>query len=534
MDAIDPAPPPPVPVPDEAQRAEAAQQGMGLALWARYQPDAPAVASSAGDRSFGQLNAAANRLARALRARGLTAGDAVALVCSNRPEFAEVVYACMRAGLRYTPINRHLTAEEVAYIVGDCGARALIGDARFGDMLADAAQRSPGASVRLAIGGDIAGYDSYDGALAAQDGADLDDPELGTRMLYTSGTTGRPKGVVRPAIYATRMVATTSAARYVPGTGQQHLCTGPLYHGGPLSFSLLLPLAAGVGTRLMDRFDAADALRMIAAHRITHTHMVPTMFHRMLRLPADVRASTDVSSVQYILHGAAPCPVATKKAMMQWFGPIIWEYFAATEGTGASVGPEQWLARPGTVGRPPTDDHVRIVDDEGNPCPVNVPGTIHLKAMVGADFEYFNDPDKTAAARRGSHFTLGDVGYLDEDGFLFLTDRSTELIISGGVNIYPAEVEATLLQHPVVRDVAVIGVPNEEWGEEVRGIVECAQPPEDAAALCAELVAFCRERLSHFKCPRRVDLVDHLPRDDNGKLYKGKLRDAYRSAGDGR
>jgi len=530
MDAVEPPPPPPVPVPTAEERGAAAKCGMGLSLWARLQPDALAIASPSGDRSFGELNASANCLARALRARGLAQGDAVALVCGNRPEFAEVVHACMRAGLRYTPINRHLTPDEVAYIVEDCEARALIGDARFGDMLADAAGRSPAATVRLAIGGAIDGFDDYADALVAADGADLVDPALGSRMLYTSGTTGRPKGVVRPAIYATRMTATTTAARYVPGTRQLNLCTGPLYHGGPLSFSMLLPLAEGIGTVMMERFDAAEALRLIEEHRITHTHMVPTMFHRMLRLPEEVRAASDISSMQYILHGAAPCPVATKKAMMAWFGPIIWEYFAATEGTGASVGPEQWLARPGTVGKPPTADHVRIVDDGGDPCPPNQPGTIHLKAMAGADFEYFRDPDKTAAARRGTHFTLGDVGYLDEDGFLFLTDRSTDLIISGGVNIYPAEVEAALLQHPAVRDVAVIGVPNEEWGEEVRGVVQCISTPADGPALCEELVAFCRERISHYKCPRTIDLVEQLPRDDNGKLYKRRLRDSYRAA----
>jgi long-chain acyl-CoA synthetase len=255
--------------------------------------------------------------------------------------------------------------------------------------------------------------------------------------------------------------------------------------------------------------------------------MVPTMFHRMLRLPEEVRSDADVSSMQYIAHGAAPCTVAIKKAMIDWFGPILWEYYAATEGGGASVSPEQWLKKPGTVGKPITDDHVQIMDDEGKACPPYQPGTIYLKVLEGSDFEYFNDPVKTESAHRGTHFTVGDVGYLDEDGFLFLTDRSADLIVRGGVNIYPAEAEAVLLQHPAVRDVAVVGVPSAEWGEEVKGVVEpiADEPPAD---LERELIDFCRARIAGFKCPRSIDIVDRLPRSDNGKLYKRRLRERYR------
>ncbi len=515
-------------VPSEEQLAEAGGAGMVLALWAGLIPDAPAVRSRAGDRTFRELNDNANRLARALRARGLQAGDAVALVCSNRPEFVEVVYACNRAGLRYTPVNWHLTAEEVAYIVGDCEAKALIADARFAELMVEAAALSPDAHVRLAIDGAIDGFDAYAQILAAQDGADLEDPQLGGRMLYTSGTTGKPKGVMRPPTYTTRRTATSAAAKYAPGQGQLHLCTGPLYHAAPLGFSMVIPLGAGVGIVLMDKWDAEETLRLTAQHRITHTHMVPTMFHRMLRLPEEVRRGHDISSMQYIVHGAAPCPVVTKKAMMDWFGPIIWEYYAATEGSGSAVGPEQWLKKPGTVGKPATDDHIQIFDDGGEPCPPNQPGTIYLKVLKGAEFEYYKDPDKTSKARRGTHFTLGDVGYLDEDGFLFLTDRSANLIISGGVNIYPAEVEAVLLQHPAVHDVAVIGVPNPDWGEEVKGVVEMSDDQGDRDALAEELVTFCRERLAHYKCPRSIDFIEQLPRHDNGKLYKRRLREAYR------
>ena len=500
---------------------------MRLAHWAQVQPEAPAVQSIRGDRTFGELNANTNRLVRALRSRGLREGDAVAIVCSNRPEFAEVVHACLRAGLRYTPVNWHLTADEAAYIVGDCEAKALFGDTRFAELMTKASALCPNATVRLAIGGEIAGFESYDAAIAEQDNNDIADPKTGFRMLYTSGTTGRPKGVVRPLNYSTGLTALTSAPQYAPGKGQLNLCTGPMHHGGPLVYSMAVPISQGVGTVLMDRWDAEEALRLIEKHRITHTHMVPTMFHRLLRLPEEVRRGADVSSMQYIAHGAAPCTVGTKKGMLDWFGPILWEYYAATEGGGASVGPEQWLKKPGTVGKPITKDHVQVLDDDGNSCAPNQPGTIYLKVLPSSDFEYFNDPAKTAAAHRGTHFTVGDVGYLDGDGFLFLTDRSADLIVRGGVNIYPAEVEAVLLQHPAVRDVAVVGVPDSEWGEEVKGVVEhvADEPP---AELEQELIELCRARLARFKCPQSIDIVDKLPRSDNGKLYKRRLRERYR------
>ena len=508
-----------------------AEKGMRLAHWARIQPDVLAVQSKWGDRTFGELNANSNRLARALRARGLRDGDGVAIVCSNRPEFAEVVHACLRAGLRYTPVNWHLTPDEVAYIVGDSRAKALFGDTGFAELMTKAAVLSPNATARLAIGGEIAGFESYDAALAAEDSSDISDPKTGFRMLYTSGTTGKPKGVVRPLNYATGLTGLTSAPQYGPGKGQLNLCTGPMHHGGPLVYSMAVPISQGVGTVLMDMWDAAEALRLIETHRVTHTHMVPTMFHRMLRLPEEVRRGADISSMQYIAHGAAPCTVAIKKAMLDWFGPILWEYYAATEGGGASVSPEQWLKKPGTVGKPITDDHVQIMDDEGNACPPYQPGTIYLKVLEDSDFQYFNDPAKTEAAHRGTHFTVGDVGYLDEDGFLFLTDRSADLIVRGGVNIYPAEAEAVLLQHPAVRDAAVVGVPSAEWGEEVKGVVEhvADEPPPD---LERELLDFCRARLARFKCPRSIDIVDKLPRSDNGKLYKRRLRELYRGGVD--
>jgi len=510
-------------LPSAEERTLAAATGMSIALWARYTPDAAAIISPSGHRSFFELNANANRLARALQAGGLGPGDSVAVVASNRPEFAEIVFACTRSGLRYTPVNLYLNADEIAYIVNDCQARALIGDVHFVPLMTQTAARCHGVAVRLSIGGAIPGFEPYAAALALHDSSDIDEPQLGARMLYTSGTTGRPRGVVRQPNYSTQLEAINSAPRYQAGTGQLNLCTGPFYHGGPLSFSLVMPLSQGVGIVIMEKWDAQQALQLIEQHRITHTHMVPTMFHRLLRLPEEVRRNADVSSMQYILHGAAPCPVATKQGMMDWFGPVLWEYFAATEGSGASCSPQQWLQKPGTVGKPPAPDHVRILDDEGEPCPPGTVGNIYLKGAGELDFAYLNDPDKTASAHRDTHFTVGDIGYLDEDGFLFVTDRSANVIISGGVNIYPAEVEAILLEHPAVKDVAVIGIPNEEWGEEVKAVVQVEQLPDDEDALAQALIDYCRERIAHFKCPRSISLVSQLPRDDNGKLYRRRL-----------
>lgn len=517
------------PLPDAAERQQAAAKGMSVALWARYLPDETAIISPTGNRSFRELNANTNRLARALQQRGLKTGDSVVIILSNRPEYAEVVFACLRSGLRYTPVNRFLTAEEVAYIVRDCGARAIIGDYRYADVAADTATICPETTARLAVGGDIQGFECYEQVLAAQSPEDLAQPVLGTRMLYTSGTTGRPKGVVRQPNYSTQLEAITSAPKYQAGCGQLNLCTGPFYHGGPLSFSLLMPLNCGVGIVIMEKFDAAEALRLIEKYRITHSHMVPTMFHRFLRLPEALRKAADVSSMQYILHGAAPCPIESKRGMMEWFGPILWEYFAATEGSGASCSPQLWQQKPGTVGRPPSADHIRILDDDGQPCPAGVVGHIYLKGAGELDFEYLNDPEKTARARRDTHFTVGDIGYLDEDGCLFITDRNANTIVSGGVNIYPAEVEAVLLRHPQVCDAAVIGIADEEWGEEVKAVLQLEPSVSANKQLAADIIDFCREHIAHFKCPRSVDFVEKLPRDDNGKLYRRHLLDQYRA-----
>jgi long-chain acyl-CoA synthetase len=508
-----------------ATRKDAAKAGMLLALVAREDPRRLAIASPAGDRSFGALNARANQLVRALRHRGLQAGDSVALVCSNRPEFAVAVYAALRGGFRLTPLNWHLTASEMAYILEDCEAQAFLADGRFATRAVAARRELPELSACLSIGDPIPAFQGFDDALAEQPGEDIADPQLGSTMLYTSGTTGRPKGVYRRSEPQRRpgIDAILKRIAYRPGE-DLHLCTGPLYHAAPLAFSLTMPLNLGVGVVLMDGFDPLRTLELIAGYRVTHTHMVPTMFHRLLALPEEERERYDLSSLRMVLHGAAPCPVSVKQALIEWLGPVVYEYYAATEGWGSFVTPEEWLARPGTVGRPRPGE-VEIRDEEGKPQPPGKPGTIYLAAPELGRFEYFKDPEKTGRAYAGDAFTLGDVGYLDDEGYLFLCDRSADVIISGGVNVYPAEVDAVLLAHRGVADAATVGAPDDEWGEVVVSIVALREGLSPSAELAEELLELCRTRLAHYKCPRRIEFRDRLPRRETGKLLRRVLRD---------
>ncbi len=501
-----------------------AERGMAVAWHAARQPDKAALISPSSMIAYGELNARANRLARAFRRLGLQRGDPVALLCSNRPEFVEVVLATHRTGLRLTTVNWHLTGEEAGYVVDDCEAKAFVAEARFADAAREAAAAAPLAAARLAVGGGIDGFDEYGALTAVESGENLPDPVLGSQMLYTSGTTGRPKGVYRDEASLSTAV---TLARQVYRDGNVHLLTGPLYHAAPLLFSLNAPLVAGVPVVLMPAWDPEEALRLIERHRVTHTHMVPTMFHQLLALPESTRARYDVSSLRNVLHGAAPCPVGVKRRLIDWLGPVVYEYYAATEGLGTWVDPRTWSRKPGTVGKPDPEDQVIVGDDEGKRLPAGEIGLVWFKASE-VPFEYFKDRAKTDASYRGRYFTLGDMGYVDEDGFLFLTDRSANLIISGGVNIYPAEVDAVLLEHPAVADAAVIGVPDEEWGEEVLAVIELRAGVPPSSELADELIAFCHRRLARYKCPRRVDLVDRLPRQDNGKIYKRLLRDRYR------
>ncbi len=500
--------------------AAAALDGMSIALAAQRDPESVAVYSEHGDRTFGALNARANQIVRVLREAGVVYGERVALLCRNRAEFAEVAAATARGGYWLTAVNWHLTPNEVNYVVEDCGARALFVDASV--PCADRVAQTASAPLLVSIAGTLPRSMQYEDLLDGVDASDVDTPRRGSTMLYTSGTTGRPKGVYRDRVAAPG----PNTAAY--DETSKHLITGPLYHAAPLLISLYPPLMWGASVVMMDGWSPAETLRLIKEHGITHSHMVPTMFNRLLNLPDDVKASADTSSLRIVLHGAAPCPVAVKQRMLDWWGPIIWEYYAATEGGATLVDPQTWLEHPGTVGRTIADDGIIIRDDDGNECPTGVPGTVWIKTTAGAEFEYYGDKTKTSESVVDTHFTLGDVGYLDEERYLFLTDRSANLIISGGVNIYPAEVDAVLLEHPAVGDVAVIGVPNHDMGEEVKAVVELRDGVVGSAELAAELIAFTRDRIAHFKCPRTVDFIDRLPREDNGKIYKRRLRDQYR------
>jgi long-chain acyl-CoA synthetase len=506
---------------------EAAVHGTSLSVHARVAPERLAIRSALGERTFGELDARCNQLARMLRERGLRAGDAIALLCSNRVEFAEVLYAGVRSGLRVTPINYHLTGPEVAYIVENCEAKAFFADARYAEVAAEAVSLVPGVAHRFALGGEAPGFEPYEEAVAGiADGA-FEDPVLGGTMLYTSGTTGRPKGVYRRQQPPARLGAPVAKAAAIKAAQDCALCTGPLYHAAPLAFNLQVPMLAGLPVHLMDRFDAEETLRLVEKHRITHTHMVPTMFHRLLALPEDVRASYDLSSLRFVLHGAAPCPAHLKKELIEWLGPVVYEYYAATEGGGTFIGPEEWLRKPGSVGRPVEGESLVVFDEQGEPAPPEAVGTVYIKAPNVGRFEYFKSREKTDGAYRGDYFTMGDMGYFDRDGYLFLTGRSAELIISGGVNIYPAEVDAVLLMHSAVADVATIGVPDDEWGESVKAVVQLREAIEPTEKLAEELREHCRSRLAHYKCPRTLDFADDLPRTAAGKIQRHKVRARY-------
>ncbi len=506
---------------------QAVTTGMTIAWQAAQRPDTPAVISRYGERSFAELNANANRLARLLREHGIGDGDSVAVVTRNRPEFLELLAATTRTGIRFTPINFHLKAEEIGYIVDNCEASAFLADATLGASPVEALEHAPGVRLKLACGGALEGFEGYATAIEGLDGSDIPNPTMGQRMLYTSGTTGRPKGVHRKTRLPEAPQYEGTRANYRPDQDRQ-LCTGPAYHAAPLLIDLIQPLVSGVGVVMMDKWDAEETLRLIDRYRCTHTHMVATMFHRLLQLPEDVKAGYDLSSLRFVIHGAAPCPVHVKQAMIDWLGPIVWEYYAATEGGGGFlVDSHEWLTKPGTVGKPGPEFDNKILDDDGNELPPGQVGTIYMRAPDAGRFEYYKDPEKTGRSYRGDYFTLGDMGYFDEDGYLFLTGRTAELIISGGVNIYPQEVDNELLKHPAVQDVCTVGVPNDEWGEEVRSVVQLRPEVRQSDELTEALVAWARERLATFKCPRGIDYVDELPRSAAGKIQRRLVRAPY-------
>jgi long-chain acyl-CoA synthetase len=511
----------------ELSLEDAINSGMLLAWNAERNPDSAAVVSDHGERTFAELEANVNRLGRYLRSRGIKPGDAIAVALKNRPEFVETMLTADRLGLRFTPINFHLKGSEIAYIVENCEAKIFVADSTLGEAVIEASSSSPGLMVSLSVGGEASGFDEYPAALEGLDAHRIEDPLRGSMMLYTSGTTGRPKGVHRDVSVPDEPLWEDGIWNYRAGEDRA-LVTGPAYHAAPLYFDIRMPLASGVGIVMMDKWDPQRTLELIERYRISHTHMVATMFHRLLDLPDAVRTGYSTDSVRFLLHGAAPCPVHVKQAMIDWFGPVVWEYYAATEGGDQYfVGSEEWLTRPGTVGRAAEAHLTRILDDKGNDVSAGEVGTIYMRAPDSGRFEYFKDSEKTADSYRGDYFTLGDLGYLDKDGYLFLTGRSAELIISGGVNVYPIEVDVELLKHPAVFDVCTVGVPNDEWGEEVKSVVRLHEGHAGDLEMEQELVAWARERLAAFKCPRGIDFVDEIPRSEAGKVQRKAIRAGY-------
>jgi long-chain acyl-CoA synthetase len=495
-------------------------------------PSRVAVIEAGGAQiTFGELAERANRLSHGLRSLGVGAGEVVAAVLANEPAMLELNLAALQGGFYLVPINNRLTATEIAYILEDSGARALVCSPRFAGScrVALAALATP--PVGVATGDGAPGFRPYAELTSGMPATRPMDRTAGATMHYTSGTTGKPKGVRRaltgldPDEMGQMLAGFLAMFGIQPHGGGVHLTVSPLYHAAPMIFTTT-SLHAGHTAVLMDGWSAEDTLRLIQARRVTTSHMVPTQFRRLLALPEDVRAAADVSSLTHVIHAAAPCPVEVKRRMLEWWGPVIYEYYGATEGGGTLVTPTEWLERPGTVGRPWPGSEVRVVDDDGRPCPAGVPGAVWLSLGL-ADFQYHRDEEKTRAGRRAGFFTVGDVGYLDEDGYLFLCDRKTDMIISGGVNIYPAEIESVLFTHPAVGDAAVFGIPDEEWGEQVKAVVEAAPGRAPGQQLERDLIEFCRQRLAAYKCPRSIDFVEALPREPTGKLAKRKLRDPY-------
>jgi long-chain acyl-CoA synthetase len=489
--------------------------------------------------SAGDLLAGMNRAAGGLQTIGTAAGDTVAVVLSNRRELIEGYGAAIESGLLFVAINWHLGPGEISYILEDSNAGVVITESRFADVVAGAGRQAKIDPSKIFAVDDGSGLRPFAELVRAQPDAAPIGRKPGQIMFYTSGTTGRPKGV-RKSFRAgpSEELALTTGIGPIRRISQDpdvvagshppdlvFLSSGPLYHALPIA-GVMTALDSGGLVVLMDKWTPVAFLDLVQEFRVTNSTLVPTMFHRLLSLPEDARRRADISSLHAINHAGAPCSIDVKRRMIEWWGPIITESYSSTEGAGTSVTSEEWLAKPGTVGRPSPGVEIKILDEDGKECRSGEEGLVYMTPSLW-EFEYRHDEEKTRAARRGNMFTVGDIGYLDEDGYLFLCDRQADTIISGGVNIYPAEVEGALLGHPAVADVAVIGVPNDEWGEEVRAVVELRDPTLATPGLDAELIEFCEGRIARFKCPRAVDLVESLARDPNGKLRKGAIRAKY-------
>ena len=504
------------------------------------QPDKPAVimGGSGFTQTFAELDAAANRVSHLLRAAGVNPGDHVAICMENHDRYMEIVWGCHYAGAVYTACSSRLTSGELSYIVNDCTAKVFITSKYKADQALEILPETPGVSLRLMLDGTVDGHESYEAAVAAQPSTPVPGDRIaGTDMLYSSGTTGKPKGVTRafnpvPLETTGNGVLPLLSMLFGVQKDDTYLSPAPFYHAAPLRFCMAAQ-QLGCTVVAMEHFDAEQYLVLTERYSANVSQVVPTMFVRMLKLDPEVRAKYDVSSLRCVIHAAAPCPVTVKKQMIEWFGPIIHEYYAGTEGNGfVYCNSEMWLAHEGTVGTP-INCIVHICGDDGEELPRGESGTIYFEG--GA---HFKDPATTEKTKSSRHpdkpwSTLGDVGYLDDDNFLYLTDRKAYMIISGGVNIYPQEAENVLVGHPEVVDVAVFGVPNDDFGEEVKAVVQPRHMPataEEAAALSAQLIAYCRSHLADVKCPRSVDFREELPRHPTGKLYKRLLKDEYWAA----
>jgi long-chain acyl-CoA synthetase len=493
-------------------------------------PTKPAVimGSSGAVLTYGELDERSNQLAHLFRSAGLKPGDHVALFMENHVRYLEVAWAAMRSGLYLTAINSFLTPGEVAYIVEDCEAQVFITSAAKAEV-ASQVELPPRVTLRLMIDGQLDGFDSYEASIATQPMTPVENETLGTLMLYSSGTTGRPKGIKRalPGIHPGAPDPSVAGLKvlYDYRPSMVYFSPAPMYHAAPLAFSIWAQRYGGTVV-IMERFDPEDALTLIERHRVTHSQWVPTMFVRMLKLSDEERNRHDLSSLEVAIHAAAPCPVPVKRQMIEWWGPKLFEYYAGTEGNGSTfISSQDWLRKPGSVGRA-ANGVVHILDEDGVAQPAGSEGTVWFSG--GGEFEYHNAPEKNAESHRaGGLSTLGDVGYLDEDGFLFLTDRKAYMIIAGGVNIYPREIEDVLVTHPSVADVAVFGIPNDDLGEEVKAVVQPVDMALAGPELAAELLSFCGEHLARFKVPRSLDFEAELPRLPTGKLYKRLLRDRY-------
>jgi long-chain acyl-CoA synthetase len=505
-----------------------------ISTTAKSTPDKPAMimANSGEVVTYRQLDERSNQVAQLFRSLGLKRGDHIGYMIENCRQFLEIAQGAMRSGIIFTPISTHLRKEETQYILENCNAKLFIGSDKLAAVAQELIGDIPAIEHFYMVNGVRAGFESWEQATAEQPTTPIADESLGTGMLYSSGTTGQPKGVLAATLsedlHEESPVLAGFAAMFGFDSDTLYLSPAPLYHAAPLHYNNMV-LALGGTTVIMEKYDPERGLQLIQEHKITHSQWVPIMFVRMLKLEESIRNKYDCSSLKVAIHAAAPCPIDIKEQMIDWWGPVVFEYYAGSEGTGMTIiDSSSWLTHKGSVG-PAIVGELHILDEEGAEVPQGEVGTIYF--ANGPKFEYYGEPEKTKGAYSAQGWaTLGDVGYMDEDGFLYLTDRKNFMIISGGVNIYPQEVENLLVSHPMVADVAVFGVPNEEFGEEVKAVIQPLDWAHATEEIAEEIILWCKERLSTVKVPRSVDFMEQLPRMENGKLYKRHLAEQYKTA----